>query len=223
MKQERASSTGSNPVPRIPHFAMKRFSIFSCLGIMNNVKNSLSGEARFSKIAFSTPELRNRKAVKGYLDFLEEAGLLEKKKEPRTTLFNPYKTRVFKRWDVSVYYLTMAGHAFLRLFPQDVNFKTRMARPNFVTIKNLLEEVKDVHRLDRMFGTLNRSDLRDYLLLLCRLGWLSRVESNDPEISLSPNKSITSFEITDTGSAFLSLFQEGVRDGNHGVHYVEEK
>lgn len=189
---------------------------------MNNVKNSLSGEARFSKIAFSTPELRNRKAMKAYLDFLEEAGLLEKKKEPRTTLFNPYKTRVFKTWDVSVYCLTMSGHAFLRLFPQEDNFKTRMARPNIITIKNLLEEVKDVHRMGQMFGTLNRSDLRDYILLLCRLGWLSVVETNDPEITLYPNRSIKSLEITDTGNAFLSLFQESVRDGNHGVHYVEE-
>ncbi len=103
---------------------MQRASLFTIRAILLSVDkgSERSQKARFTEIAFCTPELRNRKRITQYLRLLvDELGWLEKKQEARKTRFNPVKNQArHRQWTVSFYCLTESGKAFLELFPSDL-------------------------------------------------------------------------------------------------------
>ncbi len=155
---------------------------------------------KFSELAFATPEIRNCKKLKEYLDFLvNDLGWLEVREEVKKSPYNPRRTRPIARWKVSYYYLTDKGSTFLSLFPsaeeeeidndegeltEELRLEKKqeagIKRPVLYTVRGILEEAEggvfnfsDLAKIAE--GASNRKNLSGYLKLLRdELCWVGR-------------------------------------------------
>lgn len=96
---------------------LKRPSLFVIKGILETIQKSPNHQARFSLISYATPELRNKKKLKGYLSLLLELDWLRKENGMMTTPYNPLKKAPSSKRVEMWYSLTDKGRAFLELFP----------------------------------------------------------------------------------------------------------
>lgn len=184
-------------------------------GILQSVYNGSAQrhKARFSELAFATPEMRNRKKLGEYLKLLvNELGWLEKREELKTSPYVPRRTRPDRKWVESWYYLTDKGRTFISLFPpqeeeEENNKKERgPKRAGLFAIKAILENAEGgVFSFSTLASTTNgasnRKNLLAYLTLLCdELGWLKRKKGVWTKLQL--------YDITEKGRSFLDLFHK---------------
>lgn len=170
-------------------------------GILENVHRG-THRARFSELALSTPEMRNRKKLGEYLKFLVEIGWLERRGEQRESPYNLTSRRASREWVESWYYLTEKGETLLSLFPEAKG--SVIKRPGLFAIKAILEKAEggvfSFSTLAKLItGARNRKNLLIYLNFLCdELGWLERREVVWTKLRL--------YDVTEKGRSFLDLF-----------------